>query len=139
MEISKDLRCLFTGQLVEQDGAYHIEVPSREVELDSIEPENTYRIALLPTESDPTTESAPARPSPPPTAQQPPVKEGDTREVEIDSIGDKGDGIARVDRGYVVIVPDTEVGERVTVRIDETKENVAFAQVVDRHHSPEHN
>jgi predicted RNA-binding protein with TRAM domain len=47
-------------------------------------------------------------------------------------MGDQGDGIARVDRGYVVIVPDAGVGDRVTVRIKEARENVAFAEVVKR-------
>ena len=47
-------------------------------------------------------------------------------------MGDQGDGIARVDRGYVVFVPDTELGDRVTVRITETRENVAFSEVVKR-------
>lgn len=66
--------------------------------------------------------------------QQPPVSEGQTREVEIESLGDQGDGIAKVERGYVVIVPDTEVGERVTVRLDKVRENVGFAEVIKRHH-----
>ena len=70
--------------------------------------------------------------------QQPPVEIGETREGEIDSIGDRGDGITRIDRGYVVIVPDTEVGDRATVRSETAKENVAFAEVVERHHRPQH-
>jgi len=41
-------------------------------------------------------------------------------------------------RGYVVIVPDTEVGDRATVRIENAKENVAFAEIVDRHHRLQH-
>ena len=41
------------------------------------------------------------------------------REVEIESLGDQGDGITKIDGGYVVIVPDTEVGERVTTRLDD--------------------
>ena len=63
--------------------------------------------------------------------QQPPVDVGETRDVEIDSIGDQGDGIAKIYRGYVVIVPDTEVGDRATVRIESAKENVAFADVFE--------
>ncbi|WP_236639737.1 TRAM domain-containing protein [Salinigranum halophilum] len=35
-----------------------------------------------------------------------------------------------VDRGYVVFVSKTKPGERVTIRITETRENVAFAEVV---------
>ena len=34
-----------------------------------------------------------------------PVKEGDTYDVEIESVGEKGDGIGKIE-GYVVIVPN---------------------------------
>ena len=61
-----------------------------------------------------------------------PVAEGETRVVEIDSIGDKGDGVARIDGGYVVIVADAEVGERLRVEMNQVRENVAFAEVVER-------
>jgi len=98
---------------------------------------------MLPAESDTTSDSSadqPAEPAPEQEdEQQPPVDVGETREVEIDSIGDQDDGIARIDRGYVVIVPDTEVGDRATVRIETAKENVAFAEIVERHHTPKHN
>jgi predicted RNA-binding protein with TRAM domain len=61
-----------------------------------------------------------------------PVEEGEERTVEIEDIGEQGDGITRVERGFVVIVPDTEQGERVTVEITDVRENVAFAEVVER-------
>jgi len=142
MEISEDLRCLFTGQ-VEADGdSYQITVPEREIDLGAIESEETYRVAIMPaesqTEATPTTELALDDTTQPTQGEEPPVDVGDTREVEIDSIGDKGDGIARIDQGYVVIVPDTEVGDRATVRIENAQENVAFAEIVDRHHRLQH-
>ena len=142
MEISDDLLCLFTAQVSAEDGSYHIEIPEREIENGAIDTGGTYRVAMLPAESDTISDSStdqPAESAPDREGeQQPPVEVGETREVEIDSIGDKGDGIARIDRGYVVIVPDTEVGDRVTVRIESAKENVAFAEVVERHHRPQH-
>jgi predicted RNA-binding protein with TRAM domain len=52
--------------------------------------------------------------------------------VEIEHLGDQGDGIAKVERGYVVIVPDTSIGDRVTAEIQQARETVAFADVVDR-------
>jgi predicted RNA-binding protein with TRAM domain len=64
--------------------------------------------------------------------QDPPVEEGEQRDVEIENLGDQGDGITRVERGFVVIVPDTEPSERVTVEITDVRENVAFAEVVER-------
>jgi len=137
MEISEDLRCLFTGQLEADGDSYQITVPEREVSLGAIESEETYQVAIMPAESptkeSSTTESAPADTTQQPQGEEPPVDVGDTREVEIDSIGDKGDGIARIDRGYVVIVPGTEVGDRATVRIENAQENVAFVEIVDRH------
>ena len=53
------------------------------------------------------------------------------REVTIETIGDQGDGIAKVERGYVVIVPEAEPGDEVTVEITQARENLAFAQVRD--------
>jgi predicted RNA-binding protein with TRAM domain len=142
MEISMDLRCLLTGQ-VEADGdSYQITVPEREIDLGAIDNNETYRVAIMPaespTEASSATQSDPADTTHSAQREEPPVDVGDTREVEIDSIGDQGDGIARIDRGYVVIVPNTEVGDRATVRIENAKENVAFAEIVDRHHRLQH-
>jgi len=142
MEISEDLRCLFTGQVEADEDSYQITIPEREIDLGAVESGETYRVAIMPaeslTEATPTTESAPDDPTHQSQGEGPPVDVGDTREVEIDSIGDQGDGIARIDRGYVVIVPDTEVGDRATVRIENAQENVAFAEIVDRHHRLQH-
>jgi predicted RNA-binding protein with TRAM domain len=63
---------------------------------------------------------------------EPPVAEGETRTVEIEDVGDQGDGLTRVDRGFVVIVPDTEVGERVRIEIEDVRDTVAFGTVVER-------
>jgi len=63
----------------------------------------------------------------------PPVSSGERRTVTIEGIGDKGDGIARIDRGYVLIVPETDVGERVTVEVDQARDNVGFASVISHH------
>ena len=142
MEISDDLLCLFTTQVSVEDDSYHIEIPDREIENGTIDTTEIYRVAMLPTDLDTISDSSADQPTEPAPGQedkqQPPVDVGETREVEIDSIGDKGDGIARIDRGYVVIVPDTEVGDRATVRIETAKENVAFAEIVERHHRPQH-
>jgi len=61
----------------------------------------------------------------------PPVEESEQRDVKIENLGDQGDGIAKVEHGYVVIVPEMSVGDRVTVEIQQVRENVAFADVVD--------
>ena len=38
-----------------------------------------------------------------------PVVQGETYEVTITSVGDKGDGIAKI-KGFIVIVPGTKKG-----------------------------
>jgi predicted RNA-binding protein with TRAM domain len=53
------------------------------------------------------------------------------RYVEVEDLGKQGDGIARVERGYVIIVPGTEVGERVKIEVTEVKSNFAVGEVVD--------
>jgi predicted RNA-binding protein with TRAM domain len=64
------------------------------------------------------------------TADGPPVTEGETRQLEIEDVGDQGDGLARVGPGYVVFVSDTEIGQQPLVRVTTVRENVAFAEVV---------
>ncbi|MDZ5810778.1 TRAM domain-containing protein [Halorubrum sp. AD140] len=132
MEISEQLQCLFSGKIEECDGSYVIKIPEQELRLGELQADETYRVAVLPapatndannTDADPQLEQAP---------QSPPVKEGEQRTVEIEDIGDQGDGITRVERGFVVIVPDTKQTERVTIEITDVRENVAFAEVVER-------
>ncbi|AZH23941.1 23S rRNA (uridine(2552)-2'-O)-methyltransferase [Haloplanus aerogenes] len=55
-----------------------------------------------------------------------PVSAGDELTVEITDEGREGDGIARVD-DFTVFVPDTEVGEKVAIRIEDVKPRFAFA------------
>lgn len=135
MSASDDLLCLFNAKVQRQNGSYLIEVPEREISIGDIQEDEAYRIAVLQKPSTdqgaPRTRETPGRSGGPP-AEEAPVEEGDIEEVEIEDIGDKGDGIARVGPGYVVIVPETDLGERVAVEITEARENVAFAEVVER-------
>ncbi|QKG94211.1 TRAM domain-containing protein (plasmid) [Halorubrum salinarum] len=136
MEISEELQTLYSATVEERDGEYYLSVPAREIETGSLEVEESVRVALLSPASSTTTlgdaASSPEPPTEPAEPTGPPVSVGETREVDIESIGDQGDGIAKVDRGYVVIVPDTDLGETVTVEIEQVQDNVAFATVVDR-------
>jgi predicted RNA-binding protein with TRAM domain len=137
VEIPDRLDCLFTTAVDQRDDSYHIEIPQDEVEQEAVRSGETYRVAILPspprqrdTDSQQQDRSAPASGSVA-ADSQPPVAEGDVREVTIETIGDQGDGIAKVERGYVVIVPEAEPGDEVTVGITHARENVAFAQVRD--------
>lgn len=136
VEIPDSLRSLFTATVEEHDDRYYIEIPDSEVEHEAATPGETYRIAVLPDGSDSepvttatveTTDDDVGNREPQP---EPPVDEGEVRTVEIESVGDQGDGIAKVERGYVVIVPGAEPGEQPTVEIEQVKQNVAFAEVV---------
>ena len=131
MEISEKLLCLFSADVHENDDGYVVEVPRREIETGSIEPGETYRGALISrsgSEPDDDAEQSPSRSNDGP---QPPVEPGEMRYVEIEDLGKQGDGIARVERGYVIIVPGAEVGERVKIEVTEVKSNFAVGEIVE--------
>lgn len=58
-----------------------------------------------------------------------PVAEGQTYEVTISDIGERGDGIGKIE-GMVIIVPDATPGETVKVRITRVERKVAFGRRV---------
>ncbi|GAA0237842.1 TRAM domain-containing protein [Haladaptatus pallidirubidus] len=139
MKIPDELRCVFSAQIEEEDGEYTLRIPKREVSEGDVRRGTTYRVAILNRTSAPNPpeqetaatpdDSAPDRRQAHPEA---PVAVGEQRTVEIEGIGDQGDGVARVDRGYVIIVPDTEKRDRVTIEITDVTANVAFAEVIER-------
>jgi len=131
--MDENLLCMFSAQVEDQVGSFVIEVPEREIDIGPLDPGDPYRVALLPAADQGPAETSRSAAS---SAPETPVDEGDTVDVEIENLGDQGDGIARVGPGYVVIVPETEPGERVSVEITEARENVAFAEVVERHDRP---
>ncbi|WP_049898571.1 TRAM domain-containing protein [Halococcus agarilyticus] len=138
MEISDKLLCLFNAEVTaEDDDTYTVEVPRREIDTGSVEAGEVYRVALVSRErtdaesstaSSGGSRSGSSRPSSEP---QPPVDIGEMRYVEVEDIGKQGDGIARVERGYVIIVPGAEIGERVKVEVTEVKSNFAVGEIID--------
>jgi predicted RNA-binding protein with TRAM domain len=58
-----------------------------------------------------------------------PVKEGDVFEVTIESVGTKGDGIAKKD-GFVIFVPNAKKGETVKVKITSLKRTFGVGEIV---------
>ena len=120
-----------------RDGSYVIDIPTSEIEHDTLAADETYRIALLASESSTGQKAQQEQPQSAaqhttPTSDGPPVDEGEVREVTIETTGDQGDGIAKVERGYVVIVPGGQPGDEPSVEIEQVKENVAFASIVER-------
>jgi len=160
--------CLFSGRVEERNGDYVITIPTQEVDLRTLESEETYRVGMYPgvsTSSESTdhrnvttvednsedtrlarwketvsptqdtrpptsSKTASQSPSTDSTPDQPPVTEGEKRRLQIEDVGDQGDGLARVGPGYVVFVPDTEIGQQPLVRITTVRENVAFAEIL---------
>lgn len=139
-EIDDSLRLLYEAAIEKRGDEYVIPIPTELVEQGSVSSGCEYRVALLDSlnsqsPSDASSEST-ATPSDssgsvsPSTVRGAPVEEGEVRTVTIDTLGDQGDGIARVDRGFIVIVSDTQPGDRVDVEITDVKDSVAFADPV---------
>ncbi|MCK5216412.1 MAG: TRAM domain-containing protein [Methanosarcinales archaeon] len=59
-----------------------------------------------------------------------PVEVGETYEVTIEDIAKEGDGIARV-KGFVIFVPNTVMGEDVSIKVSKIMRNFAFAEKVE--------
>lgn len=60
-----------------------------------------------------------------------PVKVGDELEVTIEGVGEKGDGLAKIN-GFVLFVPNTKQGDKVKVRVNRVLTKVGFAEVVGK-------
>ncbi|MUV57262.1 Predicted RNA-binding protein, contains TRAM domain [Halogeometricum rufum] len=132
VEISDKLLCLFNTDVRAEDDRYVVEIPKREVESGTVEPGETYRVALISREAIEEAESSESSSTSTPSSEpQPPVEVGELRYVEIEDIGKQGDGIARVERGYVIIVPGAEVGDRVKIEVTEVKSNFAVGEVIE--------
>jgi 23S rRNA (uridine2552-2'-O)-methyltransferase len=60
-----------------------------------------------------------------------PVRKGDKLDVQIESMGTSGDGVAMVE-GFAIFVRKSMVGEKLRVKIEAVKPNFAFAEVLER-------
>ena len=59
----------------------------------------------------------------------PPVEVGEELEVEIEAVGEKGDGLAKKN-GFVLFVPTAKQGDKVKVRVTRVLQRVGFAEIV---------
>lgn len=132
MGLSENVLTLYTAEIERRGGEAVVTVPERELDLGELADGDTCRVALYPARNggggNASTDSTTTRNTR--TRNGPPVAVGDTIDVEIEDVGDQGDGIARIGPGYVVFVPDTHIGDSVTIEITEARENFAFADVV---------
>lgn len=60
-----------------------------------------------------------------------PVKVGEEMDVQIEAVGEKGDGVAKKD-GFVIFVPGVQQGDNVRVKITKVFRKMAFAEVVGK-------
>ncbi|MDY6817302.1 MAG: TRAM domain-containing protein [Halobacteriales archaeon] len=131
-EISDDLHAVFHAEVTRQDETYVIELPASTVEQGSLTPGEIYRIGVL--DAHETVRSG-NQSAPSPTANtemtDAPVAEGEQLDVVIEDTGDEGDGIARLDPGYIIFVADTDPGDRVRIEITDVTESYAFGEVVE--------
>jgi len=140
MEFLDSVLCLFTSRVKREDDSYVLEIPEQEVEVGSLEEGKTYKVALFEAEETEQGSSSftgsvsdtPQRSRSDQDLEEPPVEEGEVREVKIEDLGEKGDGIARIPPGYVVFVENTRPGDRVKIKVTEARENFAFAEVLQR-------
>ena len=58
---------------------------------------------------------------------------GDVYELQIESLGRSGDGIALID-GFAVFVKGAKLGEKIRVKIEAVKHNFAFGKPIDGKH-----
>lgn len=131
MVLSDSLLCLFHATVESSDDDYLIRIPQNEIETGSVDPDETYRIAIIDKDKSVDRQDREPQPTPSPSEPQPPVEPGEVRYVEIEDIGKQGDGIARVERGYVIIIPEAEIGERVKIEISDVKSNFAVGEIIE--------
>jgi len=61
----------------------------------------------------------------------PPVEAEEEYNLEIEGVGSKGDGIAKIN-GYTIFIPKTSVGDKVKVKITKVLPKFAFAEVIEK-------
>jgi predicted RNA-binding protein with TRAM domain len=133
------LLCLFSGKIRrDADGDFVVSIPRSEIDHGTIQPGNAHRIGIFDevaaapgTLQDRSSESEEDTATRQPTGE-PPVEEGEELTVTIEGMGEEGDGVAKVPPGYVIMIPETEVGEEVRIQVTATRENVGFGTVVTR-------
>ncbi len=58
-----------------------------------------------------------------------PIKVGEEYDIEINEVGSKGDGIARI-KNFVVFITDSKKGEKVRIKITDVRDRFALAEKV---------
>lgn len=118
-----------------QDGTLTVEIPEVVDSNLDIEDGELLQVALFSTENNPTefgvSNAGRSENGHIPDSSDTPVDEGEKREVEVTEKGDKGDGIAKIDDGFVLIVPDADVGEIHRVEVTRVDNRFAFSESIE--------
>jgi len=61
--------------------------------------------------------------------EQVPVKVGDELDVNVEAVGEKGDGVAKKD-GFVIFVPGAKEGQTVRIRVTRVLRKMGFGEIV---------
>ena len=131
---SDSVACRYTAQIQAENGRYLLEIPDAEVELGALLIDGAYRITIehiADTEESTETASQTTNGQSANAETQAPVSEGEQLDVEIEDLGQQGDGIARVGPGYVLIVPGSDVGEHYTVEVQQITPSFGFAEIIE--------
>ncbi len=64
-----------------------------------------------------------------PFRKNPPVNVGDELDVTIESVGEKGDGVAKKE-GFVLFVPGAKQGQNVKIKVNRVLKSVGFAEII---------
>jgi len=64
-----------------------------------------------------------------------PVNEGDEVDVRIESVGEKGDGVAKI-KGFVIFVPGVKAGEQIKIKISKVLKSVGFGEKIGESDGP---
>jgi len=124
MEIPENLIYASRAAVEYRDGSFVVELPESTVQNSGITEDDIVQIAVLGTDDrmEVTREHKP---------DDQPLDEGDELTVKIESIGEKGDGIAYTQEGFVVIIPDTNEGDEARVKVTDVHRDFAMAEVVN--------
>jgi 23S rRNA (uridine2552-2'-O)-methyltransferase len=60
-----------------------------------------------------------------------PVRQGDIMDVQIESMGRSGDGVAMIEN-FAIIVKGSNLGDTLRIKIQAVKPNFAFAEIMER-------
>lgn len=127
--------CRYTAQVDTDSDGYHIPVPDAEVEFGPLSTNGAYRVTIEHVDGQSQREGGDHRADQAQTATeepggQAPVREGERLNVEIEDLGQQGDGIARVGPGYVLIVPGSDIDDQLTVEVQQVTPSFGFAEAV---------